>query len=324
MSLTTSVKDELNKKQLRNPSARMAELITLLRFAGGLRLKNGQLFMEIDLDHELTANAIRKLVHSIFGINSIATVVPPTAIRKTTSIRIEISTGADLLVRNTGLLDAKRRPVRGLPHRLTTAPAEDLVGILRGAFLARGIVSDPGRSQTIEIVAPSNEAAMALVGACGRCEISAKTRDVRGGFRVVIRDADAIGAFLTYIGASQSLEDWREARATRVVRQNANRLVNFDDANLRRSAQAAVAACARVERAFEILGDKVPAHLEYAGRLRLDHRDASLDELGHFAVPIMTKDAVAGRIRRLLSLADKVANEKGIPTTSAGIPALTE
>jgi DNA-binding protein WhiA len=91
MSLTTSVKDELNKKQLRNPSARMAELITLLRFAGGLRLKNGQLFMEIDLDHELTANAIRKLVHSIFGINSIATVVPPTAIRKTTSIRIEIS-----------------------------------------------------------------------------------------------------------------------------------------------------------------------------------------------------------------------------------------
>ena len=94
----------------------------------------------------------------------------------------------------------------------------------------------------------------------------------------------------------------------------------FDDANLRRSAQAAVAACARVERALEILGDDIPEHLMYAGRLRLDHREASLDELGHFADPPMTKDAVAGRIRRLLALADKTAKDLGIPSTDANLP----
>jgi DNA-binding protein WhiA len=196
--------------------------------------------------------------------------------------------------------------------------------VLRGAFLARGIVSDPGRSQTIEIVAPTNEAAMALVGACSRCGITAKTRDVRGGFRVIIRDAEAISAFLTYIGATTSLEKWSVARATREVRANANRLVNFDDANLRRSAQAAVAACARVERAFEILGTEIPDHLAYAGRLRLDNREASLDELGHYATPVMTKDAVAGRIRRLLAMADKKASDLGIPLTSDGIPDLDD
>src|SRR5213078_493601 len=105
------------------------------------------------------------------------------------------------------------------------------------------------------------------------------------------------------------------------VRATANRLVNFDDANLRRSAQAAVAACARVERALELLGDGVPDHLQYAGQLRLSHRDASLDELGHYADPPMTKDAVAGRIRRLLAMADKRAIEEGVPNTESAVPA---
>ena len=56
----------------------------------------------------------------------------------------------------------------------------------------------------------------------------------------------------------------------REVRATANRLANFDDANLRRSARAAVAAGARVSRALEILGEEAPEHLAAAGRLRLD------------------------------------------------------
>ncbi len=162
---------------------------------------------------------------------------------------------------------------------------------------------------------------MALVGAAGRLGISAKAREVRGVHRVVIRDGEAISAMLTQMGAAQSVRDWEELRQRREVRATANRLVNFDDANLRRSAQAAVAACARVDRAMEILGDDIPDHLRYAGELRLAHRDASLDELGHHADPPMTKDAVAGRIRRLLAMADKKAQDLGIPGTEANLPA---
>ncbi len=105
------------------------------------------------------------------------------------------------------------------------------------------------------------------------------------------------------------------------VRATANRLANFDDANLRRSAQAAVAAGARVERALEILGESVPEHLRYAGELRVGHKQASLDELGRLADPPMTKDAIAGRIRRLLAMADKRAQEIGIPGTDANVTA---
>jgi DNA-binding protein WhiA len=165
---------------------------------------------------------------------------------------------------------------------------------------------------------------MALVGAAGRLKIAAKAREVRGSFRVVVRDGEAISAMLHLMGAGSSVNAWEELRQRREVRATANRLVNFDDANLRRSAQAAVAACARVERALEILGDEVPDHLRYAGELRLSHRDASLDELGHHADPPMTKDAVAGRIRRLLAMADKRAADLGIPGTDAGLPDLDE
>ncbi len=83
--------------------------------------------------------------------------------------------------------------------------------------------------------------------------------------------------------------------------------------------RAAVAAGARVERAFEILGDDVPAHLLEAGTLRLQYKQASLEELGKHTNPPLTKDAVAGRIRRLLALADKVAHERGIPDTESAL-----
>jgi DNA-binding protein WhiA len=149
--------------------------------------------------------------------------------------------------------------------------------------------------------------------------IVAKAREVRGVDRVVIRDGDAIGVLLTRLGAHESVLAWEERRMRREVRATANRLANFDDANLRRSARAAVAAAARVQRAMEILGPEIPDHLKEAGELRISHGQASLEELGSLATPPMTKDAIAGRIRRLLAMADKRAAELGIPDTEAGL-----
>jgi DNA-binding protein WhiA len=74
-----------------------------------------------------------------------------------------------------------------------------------------------------------------------------------------------------------------------------------------------------VQRALEILGEEVPEHLAAAGRLRMDHKQASLEELGSLAEPPLTKDAVAGRIRRLLAMADKRAADLGIPGTESSL-----
>ena len=204
-------------------------------------------------------------------------------------------------------------------HTVVGGSVADAVAMWRGAFLARGSLTEPGRSMSLEITCPGPEAALALVGAARRLGIAAKSREVRGVDRVVIRDGDAIGAMLTRLGAHESVLAWEERRMRREVRATANRLANFDDANLRRSARAAVAAAARVERALNILGDGVPDHLAAAGKLRVEHRQASLEELGRLADPPMTKDAVAGRIRRLLSMADRKAKQDGIPDTESAV-----
>jgi DNA-binding protein WhiA len=320
VALTADVKDELAKVEVSKTTVRAAELATILRFAGGLHLISGRIAVEAELDTPLLGRRVRKDLAELYGVRSEISVVAPTAQRRTSHFLVRVLEGGETLARQTGLLDARRRPIRGLPNKLTTGSHDELSAVWRGAFLAHGTLTDPGRSAALEITCPGNEAAMALVGAAGRLKIAAKAREVRGVHRVVIRDGEAIGAMLVTMGAVHSVVAWDEMRQRREVRATANRLVNFDDANLRRSAQAAVAACSRVERALEILEGNVPEHLRYAGELRLRFRDSSLDELGHHADPPMTKDAVAGRIRRLLAMADKRASDEGIPGTDANLP----
>ena len=320
MTLTADVKEELATVQSGKTTVRAAELATILRFSGGLHVISGRIAVESELETEYLALRTRRDIAELYGVRSDISVVAASGARRTSHFLVRVLDGGETLARQTGLLDARRRPIRGLPNRLTTGSREELAAVWRGAFLAAGSLTDPGRSAALEVTCPGNESAMALVGAAGRLRISAKAREVRGVHRVVIRDGEAIGAMLEIMGGVKSVASWNELRQRREVRATANRLVNFDDANLRRSAQAAVAACARVERALEILDGDVPKHLQYAGELRLRFRDSSLDELGHHADPPMTKDAVAGRIRRLLAMADKKASDLGIPGTDANLP----
>lgn len=320
MSLTADVKTELASVRDPRPTARVAELTALLRFSGGLHSIAGRVAVEAEVESEVLARRVARDLMEIYGVRPELHRVQASGGRAGGHFAVRVIDGGETLARQTGLLDARRRPVRGLPNKLTTGARPDLAAVWRGAFLAAGSLTEPGRSAALEIGCPSGEAAMALVGAAHRIGIVAKAREVRGIPRVVVRDGEAIRVALAEMGAARTASAWEELRQRREVRAGVNRLVNFDDANLRRSAQAAVAACARVERALEILADDVPDHLREAGELRLAHRDASLDELGHHADPPMTKDAVAGRIRRLLAMADKKAVHDGIPGTDSAVP----
>ena len=320
MALTADVKEELARLEVSKTTVRAAELATILRFSGGLHMISNRIAVESELDSPQVARRVRKDLAELYGVRSEAAVIQASGTRRTNQYVVRVVDGGETLARQTGLLDARRRPIRGLPNKLTTGSRDEIAAVWRGAFLAAGSLTDPGRSAALEVTCPGNEAAMALVGAAGRLGVAAKSREVRGVHRVVIRDGEAISTMLVHMGATASVEAWEQLRQRREVRATANRLVNFDDANLRRSAQAAVAACARVERALEILDDTTPKHLRYAGELRLRFRDSSLDELGHHADPPMTKDAVAGRIRRLLAMADKRASDLDIPGTDANLP----
>ncbi|SJM46983.1 Cytoplasmic hypothetical protein [Actinomycetales bacterium JB111] len=320
MSLTATVKDELARVDVPKASAKRAEIATILRFAGGLHIVSGRIVLEAELDTAVVARRLRTGIDDLFGLHADILAVAPGGLRRSTRYIVRVVRDGEALARQTGLLDNRGRPVRGLPTAVVGAGAAEATAAWRGAFLVHGSLTEPGRSSSMEITCPGPEAALALVGCARRLQVSGKAREVRGVDRVVIRDGDGISALLTRMGAHDAVLAWEERRTRREVRGTANRLANFDDANLRRSARAAVAAGARVERAFEILGDDVPDHLLEAGRLRMSNRQASLEELGAMSDPPMTKDAVAGRIRRLLAMADRRAEELGVPDTQAALP----
>ena len=319
MALTAQVKDELARLKVDRTSCRKAEVSATLRFAGGLHIISGRIVVEAELDTGAAARRLRQAISEVYGHESDVIVVSGGGLRRGSRYVVRVVKDGESLARQTGLLDNRGRPVRGLPPQVVSAGVGEAEAAWRGAFLAHGSLTEPGRSSALEVTCPGPEAALALVGAARRLGISAKAREVRGIDRVVIRDGDAISAMLTRLGAHETMLVWEERRVRREVRGTANRLANFDDANLRRSARAAVAAGARVERAFEILGEELPEHLRQAGELRLAHKEASLEELGKLADPQLTKDAVAGRIRRLLATADKRAADLGIPDTEASL-----
>ncbi|MDR1355441.1 MAG: DNA-binding protein WhiA [Propionibacteriaceae bacterium] len=319
MALTQDLKAELATIPELKTAARRVEAAAMLRFAGGLHMVAGHLVIEAEFDTGGAARRLRTTISDVYGLDSELLVINPSGIKRSTRYMVRLVRDGEALARHAGLIDSYGRPVRGLPAVVVSAPTVEQVAVWRGAFLARGSLTEPGKSTSLEITCPSSEAALALVGSARRLGISAKAREVRGVDRVVVRDAEAICQLLTRMGAHDSVLIWEDRRLRREVRASANRLANFDDANLRRSVRAAVAASARVQRAIEILGEDIPEHLLVAGKLRIQNQQASLEELGALHDPQLTKDAIAGRIRRLLAMADKAASEQGMPGTDVGL-----
>lgn len=327
MALTAIVKSELLQvsagttasNAAAQKESRQAEATAMLRYAGTIGAGIHGVTITAEFDDRAIADHLAGILRDVCPATVEVSTLTPGATNRETRHQVKVTEGAEEVIRRLKLVTASGHRVVGLPRQVISGALHEVEAAWRGAFLARGSLSEPGRTSTLEVVCPCQEAALALVGLARRIGVAAKTKESRGTERVVIRDGDAIGVLLTRIGAQRARLMWDEKRRTKTVKPSAHRLTNFDDANLRRSAQAAAAAAARVERAMEILGDDVPEHLAEAGFLRVQHRHASLEELGRLAEPQMTKDAVAGRIRRLLSMADKRAVELGIPGTHAAM-----
>ena len=148
MALTSLVKDELSRVSVLKPCCRKAEVSTLLRFAGGLHLVNGHIVVEAELDTGSAARRLRKDIIEIFGHSSELIVLAPSGLRKGNRYVVRVSKEGDSLARQTGLIDARGRPVRGLPRQVVAGSTCDCEAAWRGAFLAHGSLTEPGRSMS--------------------------------------------------------------------------------------------------------------------------------------------------------------------------------
>ncbi|WP_293829437.1 DNA-binding protein WhiA [uncultured Corynebacterium sp.] len=316
MALTAKVKDELLRATGGGLDARAAEATALIRFGGEFQPSEHGVAIVADFEEEAVARRLAGTLTDLCAVEASVELIPASSGNRESRYEVRVDDGAADVIRRLKLVTASGHPVVGMPRQVISGEMSGVEAAWRGAFLARGRLAEPGRTATLEVACPGQEAALALVGLARRMGLTAKTRETRGIERVTLREGEAIGILLSRMGAPATRIEWDTKRESRAVKAKANsRLATFDDANTRRSAQAAAAAAARVERAMEILGDDVPEHLAEAGFLRVEHRHASLEELGRLADPQMTKDAVAGRIRRLLSLADKRAAELGVEDT---------
>lgn len=319
VALTSKVKDELLGVAPTGADARIAEATAMLRVASEFEQGLRGLEIRAEFAERAVADHLAATIRDVCDIDVEVNSINAGTQSREACFEVKVTDGAKDVIRRFRLVTASGHPVVGLPRNIISGTIGEVEAAWRGAFLARGSLTEPGRTAALEVICPRQETALALVGLARRLSVAAKTKETRGTERVFLRDGDGIGILLSRMGAPRARLEWDEKRIKREERTSASHHANFDDANQRRSAQAAAAAAARVDRAMTILGDDVPEHLADAGFLRVKHRHASLEELGRLAEPQMTKDAVAGRIRRLLSLADKRAKEMGIPDTHAAV-----
>jgi DNA-binding protein WhiA len=181
--------------------------------------------IEVELDTSQSARRLKKDIADIYGHDSDLAVLTSSGLRKGSRYVVRVIEAGEALARQTGLIDSHGRPIRGLPPQVVAANVCDAEAAWRGAFMAHGSLTEPGRSSSLEITCPGPEAALALVGAARRLNIAAKAREVRGIDRVVIRDGDAIGNLLTRLGAHESVLAKNVACAVKSAQQQIDSLI---------------------------------------------------------------------------------------------------
>ncbi|WP_250447911.1 DNA-binding protein WhiA, partial [Actinotalea sp. C106] len=154
MALTAQVKDELARLSVDKTSCRKAEVSAMLRFAGGLHIISGRIVIEAELDTGVAARRLRTFVAEVYGHSSDVVVVSGGGLRRGTRYVVRVVKDGESLARQTGLLDNRGRPVRGLPPQVVSAGLGEAEAAWRGAFIAHGSLTEPGRSAALEVTSP--------------------------------------------------------------------------------------------------------------------------------------------------------------------------
>jgi DNA-binding protein WhiA len=181
------------------------------------------------------------------------------------------------------------------------------ISYLRGAFLGGGFVADPHGDFHFELTAETEQHARDLVGLMARFGIEARVTRRRGLFAVYLKGAEPIVTFLALVGAHRALLRTEDVRILKSMRNDVNRIVNAETANLQKSADAAIGQVEDIRYLVDLHGmDWLPPALQELAQLRLDHPDVSIRELGEYAMPPLSKSAVYHRIRRIEALATEL------------------
>ena len=161
------------------------------------------------------------------------------------------------------------------------------------------------------IVCTAPEKARQLQELLASYDVDAKVVLRKRHYVVYIKEGSQIVELLGLMGAHISLMQLENVRIVKEMRNSVNRKVNCETANLNKTVSAAVRQAEDIRYIQEKIGlDKLPMDLEETARLRLEHTEASLKELGDMLSPKVGKSGVNHRLRKLSQIADDLREGK--------------
>lgn len=184
---------------------------------------------------------------------------------------------------------------------------EEAKAIVRGSFMGAGSITNPKSKYHLEIVFQTEENALKVNHILNHFEINSKVLKRAKNYIVYIKDGKEISNFLAFIGANSSMLKFEENRVIRDVRNNVNRIVNCETANLNKVIKTSVKQIEDIKfiKKSNKFNELSEGEKELAS-LRLDNPEASLTELGKMLTNQISKSGVNHRMKSIEKKAEEL------------------
>lgn len=182
-----------------------------------------------------------------------------------------------------------------------------LKALVRGSFLGSGSLNNPNNKYHLEILFSTDNNAEYILEVLKAFGIEVKLLTRKNSTSIYIKEAEEISKLLALIGAGKSVLNFEEIRVMRDTRNNINRLVNCETANLNKTINASVEQIKQIKylkekRKFE----QLPDNLKEIANLRQKNPDASLIELGNMLENPIGKSGVNHRLKKICEIAEEL------------------
>jgi hypothetical protein len=220
---------------------------------------------------------------------------------------------AELLKKLAGEFGIDLSSSRRIKNDVNISGGDHETGIfLRGVFLSCGTVSDPGRDYHLELNLSDEKKLDILYALINEIGITIKKATRKSRPLLYIKESELISDFLTYIGAGVNSMEIMNAKIYKEVRNNVNRAVNCEAANIGKTARAAGKQIADIEFIISKKGAGfLPPELRQVAEIRLNNFEMSLKEIGEACEPRLSRSGVFHRLERIGAVAERLREENG-------------
>ncbi len=310
MSYASEVKKELTTLEVHFGNAK-AELMALIRMNGSLGLSNHRFILNVQTENPATARRIYSLLKQFYDVESELLVRRKMKLKKNNLYIVRLNKGSDYVLKDLDILDGFQLK-ETVPLDFLDDDAK-VRSYLRGAFLATGSVNNPETSSYhLEIYSLYEDHNQTICEMMNRYGLNARTAKRRSGYITYLKEAEKIADFLSLIGATSSMLKFEDIRIMRDMRNSVNRIVNCENANFNKVADAANRQIESIKYLDKKIGlNNLPVKLQEIAIARMAHPEISLKELGELVPggPI-SKSGVNHRLRKIMEQAEKMGFEK--------------